>query len=73
MAKAQAASRKGPNIVVRFVRETIAELRKVSWPSRDDATRLTIIVLVVLILTSASLGLLDFLFTRLFAFIIGLA
>ena len=72
MAKASSASRKESNAVVRYMRESVGELRKVSWPARDDATRLTIIVLVVLILSSSVLGLLDFLFTRLFAYIITL-
>ena len=71
MAKAKSAS-KGSNPVSRYLRETMGELRKVSWPSRDDATRLTIIVLVVLGVTSALMGVLDFLFGRLFAYIITL-
>lgn len=71
MAKAKSAS-KSSNPVVRYLRETMGELRKVSWPSQDDATRLTIIVLVVLGVTSALMGVLDFLFGRLFAYIITL-
>ncbi len=72
MAKAQASARKKPNAIVRFFRETIAELRKVSWPSREEATRLTIIVLVVVTVTSAAFGILDYLFAQLFKLIIGL-
>lgn len=71
MAKAKSAS-KDSNPVSRYLRETMGELRKVSWPSREDATRLTIIVLVVLGVTSALMGVLDFLFGRLFAYIITL-
>ena len=33
--------------LVGSVRNIIAELRKVAWPSREEATRLTVIVLVV--------------------------
>lgn len=72
MSKAQAASKGRTNFVVRYLRETTAELRKVSWPSREEATRLTILVLVVLAVMSALLGVLDALFTRLVAFILGL-
>ena len=46
-----------PNIVVRFaenvkklVRETVGELKKVSWPTRQEAFHLTRIVLVVILL-----------------------
>jgi len=72
VAKSKAASRKRPNAIVRFFRETVAELRKVNWPTRKEATQLTVVVLLVVIIMSTFLGVLDFLFTRLFGFIIGL-
>lgn len=71
MAKAEVA-RKEPNAVVRFGRETIAELKKVNWPTRQEATQLTILVLVVVGASGAALGLLDFLFSRLFALLMTL-
>jgi preprotein translocase subunit SecE len=69
---AKSASRKRQNPISRYFRETSAELRKVSWPSRKEATQLTFIVLIVIGLTSMFLGFLDILFTRLFAIIINL-
>ncbi|MGD2253912.1 MAG: preprotein translocase subunit SecE [Anaerolineales bacterium] len=71
MAKARAASKKRPNAVVRYVRETIAELRKVNWPTRKDAIRLTLIVLVVVGVSSAFLAVMDYLFTKLIALLLG--
>ena len=53
-----------PNRLARWYRETVGELRKVSWPSIQDSRRLTVIVLVVMFLMSAVLGLLDFLFSQ---------
>jgi len=47
------------NAIVRFYRETAGELRKVSWPTREEATHLTLIVLVVLIITAIILGVVD--------------
>lgn len=44
------------NRFVQFYRETAAELRKVVWPTRDEAVRLTIIVILVVIFMSAFLG-----------------
>lgn len=70
MAKTQASKRK-PNAIVRYLRETVAELRKVNWPTRQEATRLTFIVLVVVGVMSAYLGLADALFTRLIGLIIS--
>jgi preprotein translocase subunit SecE len=72
VAKSKVASRKRQNVITRYFRETLAELRKVNWPTRQEATQLTIIVLVVVIMMSTLLGLLDFVFSRLFGLIIGL-
>jgi preprotein translocase subunit SecE len=48
-----------PNAIVHFYRETVGELRKVAWPTREDAWNLTLIVLVVLVAMSAFLGAID--------------
>lgn len=72
MAKSKAVARKKSNPVTRYFRETSTELRKVNWPTREEATRLTVIVIVVLVVMSSFLGLLDFLFARTVGFIIGL-
>ena len=54
-----------------FLRETIGELRKVNWPTRQEAIRLTQIVVVVIFVMAAILGGLDFLYARFFGLIIG--
>jgi preprotein translocase SecE subunit len=70
VAKAQIATRKQPNAVSRLVRETVAELRKVNWPTRREAANLTLIVLITLAITSSILGMLDFLFSQFFRLIL---
>ncbi len=72
MAKSRAASKKKSNPVVRYLRETRAELKKVTWPTRPEATKLTIIVLIVVAFMSALLGTLDYIFSRLMGYIISL-
>ena len=47
---------KKQNAIQRFTRETVGELRKVSWPTRQEAWQLTLIVLVVLAFMSIILG-----------------
>ena len=47
---------KKQNAIQRFTRETVGELRKVSWPTRQEAWQLTLIVLVVLAFMSIFLG-----------------
>jgi preprotein translocase subunit SecE len=63
---------KKPNALVRMLRETVGELRKVTWPTRREATQLTIVVLVVLALMSAFLGTMDLLFSRLIGWAVTL-
>lgn len=58
------------NAIIRYLKETRAELKKISWPSREEATRLTAIVLAVTAFMAALLGLVDYIFTRLFDLII---
>jgi preprotein translocase subunit SecE len=62
---------KQPNRVQRYLRETVGELRKVSWPTRLEAQNLTIVVLIVIVAMSTFLGLPDFIFSRFFGFVLG--
>jgi preprotein translocase subunit SecE len=67
--KTQSARR--PNFLVRFINETMGELRKVTWPTRDEALRLTAVVLAVMIASSIFLGAIDALLTEGFRALLG--
>jgi preprotein translocase subunit SecE len=69
MTRSAARAKKG-NIVVRFLRETRSELRKVVWPTRREALNMTAIVLGVTLVMAAALGMIDWLFTKLFALVV---
>lgn len=58
------------NRLVRYFKDTRAELRKVTWPTRQEATNLTLIVLAVTFTMAILLGAVDFVFTKLFELII---
>jgi preprotein translocase subunit SecE len=66
VAKAKAEKKKSKpgkdNAIVRYLRDTRAELRRVNWPTRQEAWNLTKIVLVVTISMAILLGTLDYLF-----------
>ncbi len=71
-------ARQGMNIfqrfwlnVQRFFQETYGELRKVSWPTRREAIRLTWIVIGVIILMAAILGGLDWVYAQAFGVILA--
>ena len=67
MAKAAV---KKDNFIVRYFKETRAELKKVSWPSRQEALNLTLIVVAFTILMAALLGIIDYIFAWVFGLII---
>ena len=69
MARKAAKAKKG-NFIVRFLRETRSELKKVVWPTRREALNMTAIVLGVMLLMAAGLGMVDWLFTELFALVV---
>ncbi len=54
----------------RYFRETIAELRKVTWPTREEAIRLTLIVIATILVMAVLLGLLDYIYAKLMDLII---
>jgi preprotein translocase subunit SecE len=58
--------------IQRFWRETIGELRKVTWPTSDEAWKMTGIVLVVMAIMATLLGALDFVFSRMISFLVNL-
>ncbi len=62
--------RKQDNAIQRFFRETVGELRKVSWPTRRETQNLSVIVVIVLLGMSVFMGLLDYLLTKLVALIV---
>jgi len=57
--------------IKRWWRETIGELKKVNWPTPQEAWRLTKIVIAVIVIMGALLGGLDFGFTKLIGWIVG--
>jgi preprotein translocase subunit SecE len=54
-----------------FVVEVVAELRKAHWPTRQEALRLSGVVLAVIIVVGLILGALDQAFTDFFFFLLA--
>jgi preprotein translocase subunit SecE len=47
--------------VIQFIKESVAELKKVVWPGRDDVISSVKVVIVSTVIVAAVLGLIDFL------------
>lgn len=58
------------NRLVTFYRETAAELRKVVWPTREQAQNLTVIVIIVVTVMALFLGGIDAILTQLLRIIL---
>ena len=62
---------KGENRVQRFFRETMGELRRVTWPTWLEARNLTVVVIIVLVAMAIFLWLVDISATKLLSIVIG--
>jgi len=54
-----------------FLAEALSELRRVTWPTREETLRLTLIVISVAGVVGVFLGVIDLAFARLFDVILG--
>ena len=66
----RAAPAKSENAIVRYFRDTRAEISKVTWPTREEGIRLTWIVSIVTVLAAIVLFGVDSLFSLLISLII---
>jgi len=64
----QRASRQNP--ISQFIRESRIELRKVVWPTRQEATRLTLVVIAVSAGVGLVLGGFDYAIAQLFSLVV---
>lgn len=59
------------NPVFKYFRDTRAELRKVTWPTQEEAKNLTIIIAIATIAMAIFLGALDYIFQTVVGYVIG--
>ena len=62
---------KRENALQRFFRETMGELRRVSWPTWLEARNLTVVVIIVLVIMAIFLWVIDLSATKLLSLVIG--
>ena len=55
----------------RFVRESVSELRKVLWPSRNELVTYSIVVIIFLVIMTAIVAGLDIGFAKLVLLVFG--
>ncbi len=73
-AKAKPKKEPKPGMIARFrlfLRQVIAELRKVIWPTRKELIDYTVVVLIFVVVMAAILALYDFTFAKGVFFVFG--
>ena len=70
MAKSKNETTKKVHPVIRYLRETRAEMAKVTWPTRQEWIRLSGIVLAVTVVMAFILGVTDAIAAQLMNFIL---
>ena len=69
---AKRVAKKQSNALVRYITETRGEIRKVSWPTREEAWSLSKVVVIVMFVMSVFLGGLDAIFFSFFRWLFAL-
>jgi len=54
-----------------FVKQALDELRKVTWPTRAEITRLTVTVIIISAVVGIFLGSLDYILTKLLTILLN--
>ncbi len=66
MAKKKKAQKQGlGQKIAQYFRDVKAEMKKVSWPGRDQVIASTIVVIIVVVFLTIYIGLLDAIFVQL--------
>jgi preprotein translocase subunit SecE len=55
---------------ITFIKQTQEELRQVKWPTRDEAIRLTAIVIIISVVVGIYIGGLDYIFAQAIGYIL---
>ena len=58
------------NSVIRFLNETKSELKKVTWPTKQELIANTVVVLIAVVFSSALIWIIDFIISVVFGAIL---
>lgn len=58
--------------ITNYLKNSFEELTKVTWPTKNQAVRLTIIVFIFCLLTAVFLGFIDYVFNEFYNYLLRL-
>lgn len=59
------------NKLINYIKDSVTEMKKVTWPTKKETTNYTLLVIGISLAVALFLGLLDYLFTISFQLIIN--
>ena len=59
------------NKAIQFLKESVSELKKSTWLSRQEVVQSTFLVMIVVALVALYVGGIDFILTRLLGLVVG--
>lgn len=57
---------------IKYIRSTMLELKQVSWPTQNQATQYTVLVIAISAVVALYVGAFDFVFSKIVSFLIDL-
>jgi preprotein translocase subunit SecE len=60
------------NKIIKFFQESYAELRKVTWPTKEEASSNTQLVIIAVIIVALFLGIIDYLLHTVITFLLNI-
>lgn len=57
--------------LIKYLKDTVAELKQVSWPTQKQATLYTILVIIISGVTAVYVGAFDYLFSQGINFVVN--
>lgn len=62
---------KAANTVSNYLRASFEELTKVTWPTKQQAVKISIIVLIFCLVSAVLLGVIDYLFNEGYSYLVN--
>jgi len=67
----EAPAIKRPNFIVKYLREVLAELKKTNWPTRNELTKSTLVVIITIFIVAVYLYISDAVASQFMRVILG--
>jgi len=57
--------------LIKYIKDSMIEMKKVTWPSRKEALNYTVLIVIITIAVAIFLGSLDFIFSKILEIVVN--